>query len=96
MLKFLMIGFGLSIVSSIVSMFVWGLEKAYMLSGILGLIFIGVAILLSGSLLSGPEMLANLSTESKEERTKRNQVVLYAILLAVPCLSTAGGIYYFV
>ncbi|MER2000331.1 MAG: DUF5316 family protein [Lysinibacillus sp.] len=92
-MKFLLTGFGVALISSFVSLIVWGFEKAYMLPGIIGLLFLGVAILLSGALLCGPELLANLSTQSREDRTRRNDEVFSVLLMAFPCLGVAGVFY---
>lgn len=93
-LKYLLLGTFLSLIGSIVSLLVWDFDQIYKVPGILGLIFIGVSILLSGTLLSGPEMKANLATESAEDRTHRNNITFKSFLLCIPCFIIAGLLYY--
>ena len=71
-----------------------GKEEAHLLSGLLGGIFIVSAMLMSGAIASGDRMRANLATETKEDRNKRNHLMNNALLLAIPNIIVAIFAYY--
>lgn len=67
-MKYFLFGIGLSIVGILLSLFLWGIDKAYLATGGIGVIFIVISIVMSGSMVSGDRMRANLATESAEDR----------------------------
>lgn len=55
----------------------------------IGIISLVVAILLSGSFISGDQILANHAAETKETKESRNKTTVNALLIAIPNLATA-------
>ncbi|MCJ8008881.1 DUF5316 domain-containing protein [Lederbergia wuyishanensis] len=74
--------------------FLFGIEKAYLVTGSIGFIFVGISIITSGSMVSGDRMRANFATESKEDRTERNRRTLITLLIGLPNIITSGLLYY--
>lgn len=61
-----------------------GIVKAYLATGGIGVIFIGISIVMSGSRVRGDRIRANLATESAEDRKKRNRTTLNSLLIGLP------------
>ncbi len=93
-MRYLLFGIGLSLIGILVSIFLWGIDKAYVLTGTIGFIFIGISMLMSGSFVSGDRMRANFATESAEDRKERNRITLNSMLLGLPSVLTAVLLYY--
>jgi hypothetical protein len=93
-LKYLLFGIGLSLIGILISIFLWGIEKAYLVTGSIGFIFIGISMVMSGSIVSGDRMRANFATESAEDRKERNRITLNSMLLGLPSVLTAVLLYY--
>ncbi|AVK85338.1 hypothetical protein C3943_18300 [Lysinibacillus sp. B2A1] len=95
-MKYLFIGTILSIIGVSASMLLWGMERAYFISGIIGCILIVVAMIMSGSMVSGDRMRANFATETREHRDERNKFTANSFLMAVPNILITIILYYFV
>ncbi|WP_155590905.1 DUF5316 domain-containing protein [Lysinibacillus cavernae] len=93
-MKYVGIGTILSILGVIFSILLWGTQKAYFLSGMLGGMFIIFAMLMSGATVSGDRLRANLASELKEDRNERNRMTNNALLLALPNIIVAFIAYY--
>lgn len=93
-MRYLLFGIGLSLIGILISIFLWGIDKAYLLTGSIGFIFIGISMVMSGSFVSGDRMRANFATESAEDRNQRNRITLYSLLLGFPSVLTAILLYY--
>ncbi|WP_336634966.1 DUF5316 domain-containing protein [Lysinibacillus fusiformis] len=93
-MKYVGIGTILSILGVVFSILIWGTEKAHLLSGLVGGIFIIFGLLMSGSMGSGDRMRANFATETKEDRDERNHIMNNALLLALPNIIVAIFAYY--
>ena len=93
-MKYLLFGIGLSLIGILISIFLWGIEKAYLVTGSIGFIFIGISMVMSGSIVSGDRMRANFATESAEDRKERNRITLNSMLLGLPSVLTAVLLYY--
>jgi hypothetical protein len=65
-----------------------------LVTGIIGFIFIGISMGMSGSMVSGDRMRANYATESAEDRKERNRTTLNLMLLGLPSVLTAVLLYY--
>jgi len=94
-LRYFLIGVLLSVIGVLVSLAVWGIDKAYFISGGIGLFFIGISMVVSGSMVSGDQMRANFATESAEDRRNRNSVTFRTALIGIPNLVIAFLIYFF-
>lgn len=79
----------------LISLVVWGIEKAYLITGGIGFFFIGISIIFSGSLVSGDRMRANFATESVEDRRKRNNVTFRSALIGIPNIVMSVFLYFF-
>jgi hypothetical protein len=75
-LRYLLFGIVLSLIGILISIFLFGIEKAYLLTGSIGFIFIGISMVMSGSIVSGDRMRANFATESAEDRKERNRITI--------------------
>ena len=95
-MKCFLLGIVLSIIGILISMFLWGIDKAYLVTGNIGLIFIGISMVMSGSMVSGDRMRANFATESAEDREGRNRTTLNSMLLGLPSILTAVLLYYLI
>ena len=95
-MKYFLLGISLSIIGILISIFLWGIDKAYLVTGSIGLIFIGISMVMSGSLLSGDRMRANFATESAEARELRNRITFNSLFLGLPSVLIAGLLYYFI
>lgn len=93
-MKYLFIGFVFSIVSILLSIILWGTEKAYLITGGVGLLFLVISMIMSGSLLSGREMRGNYATESDEDRQERHSISFRSGLIGFPNMIIAIVIYY--
>jgi len=92
--RYLLIGVLVSLVGVLLSMILWGMEKIYVIPGTIGFIFIGISIILSGSMVSGDRMRANLATETTENRDERNSVTKNSLLIALPNIIVMVFFYY--
>ncbi|WP_042348519.1 DUF5316 domain-containing protein [Bacillus massiliigorillae] len=93
-MRYFLIGILLSVIGVLGSLVMWGIDKAYFISGGIGLFFIGISIVYSGSMVSGDRMRANFATESDEDRRKRNSVTFRTALIAIPNLIITFLIYF--
>lgn len=93
-MKYFLIGTLLSIVGIIVSLIFWDVHMVTEITGAIGLVFIVVAMIFSGSLGSGDRIRANLATESDTNREYRNKVFTSSFLIAMPNLIVALLFYF--
>lgn len=93
-MRYLLFGIGLSLIGILISIFLLGIDKAYLLTGSIGFIFIGISMVMSGSIVSGDRMRANFATESAEDRKERNRITLNSMLLGLPSVLIAVLLYY--
>ncbi len=70
------------------------MDQAYLISGGLAAIFIGLSMLTSGALVNGDSMRANFATETKEDRHDRRNMTTMFLLLGLPNLGIALLFYY--
>lgn len=83
-LKYFLMGILLSLIGVIVSIAIWGIEMVTTITGGIGIFFILISFILSGVLVSGDRMRANLATESDEDRNQRNNISFRSALIAIP------------
>ena len=93
-MKYFLFGIGLSLIGILISIFLWGIDNAYLVTGSIGFIFIGISIVMSGSNASEDRMRVNFATESAEDREDRKRMTLKSMLLGVPSVLTAILLYY--
>ncbi|WP_026693871.1 DUF5316 domain-containing protein [Peribacillus kribbensis] len=92
-MKYLAIGTLLSIIGVVVSLVIWGIDKAYLITGGLGMLFIVFSLLISGCMVSGDRMRANFATESAEDRHRRTSTTLRSLLIGLPNVILAALLY---
>ena len=83
-MKYFYIGIVLSIIGVLFSLFIVGINNASLITGVIGVVFIGLSMLFSGSMVSGDRMRANFSSESKEERRERLVSTKLLALIGLP------------
>ncbi|WP_332646079.1 DUF5316 domain-containing protein [Lysinibacillus sp. 54212] len=93
-MKYLLIGALLSLIGIIVSLVFWDIGMVYQILGAIALLFIVVAMIFSGSLVSGDRMRANVAIESDTNREYRNKVFTSSFLIAMPNLILALLFYF--
>lgn len=93
-MKFFLFGVGLSLIGILISLIFWGIDQSYLVTGIIGFVFIGISMVMSGSMVSGDRMRANLATESAEGRKDRIRITTNSLLIGLPSVLTAVLLYY--
>lgn len=89
----MIIGTLFAIIGSLVSLVIGEMDKAHIIIGGIGFFFIGISMILSGSLVSGDKVRENYATESEEDRAKRTQTTFRTALIAFPNLLVALFLY---
>ncbi|WP_409250691.1 DUF5316 domain-containing protein [Bacillus sp. SCS-153A] len=92
-MKYFLIGIMLAAAGTLLSMIIWGMDKAYMISGGIALLFLGVSVVSSGAMVSGDQMRANFATETNDDRLARNRIMFNSALIGLPNLGFAILIY---
>ncbi|MBM7694295.1 Na+-transporting methylmalonyl-CoA/oxaloacetate decarboxylase gamma subunit [Peribacillus deserti] len=95
-MKYLSIGILLSILGVLLSLFIWGIDKAYLITGGIGILFIVISLLISGSMVSGDRMRANFATESAEDRRQRTSTTTRTVLIGLPNVILAALLYFLI
>jgi hypothetical protein len=93
-LKYFFIGLGLSIIGIIISFILWNFEKAYLITGGIGFLFISLSMLFSGVLVSGDRLRANYATESTDDRRERTNTAVRLGLIGLPNMIIAVLLFY--
>lgn len=83
-MKYVSIGFILSLVGIIVSLVFWDLHMIPVITSSIGVVFLVATLIFSGTLVSGDRIRANYATEPEEERKSRNKMFTNSLLLAIP------------
>ncbi|MEH7453869.1 DUF5316 domain-containing protein [Gottfriedia acidiceleris] len=83
-MKYFYFGIILSIIGVLFSLFIVGINNASLITGVIGVVFIGLSMLFSGSMVSGDRMRANYSSESKEDIRERFETTKRLALIGVP------------
>ncbi|MFD1739755.1 DUF5316 domain-containing protein [Bacillus salitolerans] len=95
-MKYLMIGIIVSVLSSLVSFILWGVDRAYIMPGAVGFLLIGFSVVFSGTMVSGDRMRANFATETEVDRKTRNKITSRLAMLGLPNLLVAVLLYFFI
>lgn len=93
-MKYLFIGVILAILGGGLSFVIWGMEQAYLITGGVGVIFLGLATIVSGSMVSGDRMRANFAFESTDERKERFSTTIRLAVIACPNVLVSIMLYY--
>ncbi|MBU8878784.1 DUF5316 domain-containing protein [Bacillus sp. FJAT-29790] len=95
-MKWFSIGIVLSIIGVLFSLVVWGIEKAYLITGGIGMFFVGLSMLFSGSMGSGDQIRANFATESAQDRRNRISTTIRLGLVGLPSIILALLLYFLI
>lgn len=82
--KYIWIGIGISVIGSLLSLVIWGLDKMFLLTAIISGVLIALCAILSGTLATGDRMRANYNTETSEDRLNRDKFTTKCFFLAIP------------
>ncbi|MGE8082045.1 DUF5316 family protein [Peribacillus loiseleuriae] len=93
-MKFLLFGILLSVIGVLISLVTLGIDRAYLITGGIGIFFIGISMLFSGSMVSGDQIRANFATESVEDRRERISTTFRTGLIGLPNIILAFLLYY--
>lgn len=94
-MKYLLVGFLLSLMATLTCLIVWGMEKAILVTGGIGTFFFVLSMISLGTLVSGDRMRANFASESITERHRRTSMSTMFILIGLPNFIVAGCFLYF-
>lgn len=93
-MKYLLYGTGLAVLGIIATFILWGnFERAYLMTGSIGLVCIACSALVSGSLANGDKLRANFASDTRETRDFRFKASINTLLLSLPSLVAAVAIY---
>lgn len=93
-MKHLTIGIVFSITGVLLSLGFWELSKSYLVTGAIGLFFIAMSVLMSGSIAGPHRMRAGLEAcDSPDERRKRKRASIGSVLIGLPNIMTALILY---
>lgn len=95
-MKYLLFGIVLSVIGVLLSYLLWGIEKIYLITGGFAVLFIGLAVVLSGSLGSGDRLRVHCATESAEDRSERISTTFRLLLLGIPNMAVSIFLFYFI
>ena len=93
-MKYLWIGLGISVLGTLLSLFIWGLDKMYLITACISGILILLCTIFSGSLATGDRMRANYATETSEDRLNRDRFTTKCFFAAIPNIVIAGILYF--
>lgn len=95
-MKHLTLGIVLAIAGVLFSIGFWEFSKAYLVTGAIGLLFIAVSILMSGSLAGPHRMRTGFdASDTPDERRKRKRTSIGSVLIGLPNIITALFLYLF-
>lgn len=83
-MKYLGIGALLSLFGVVVALVIWDVHMVADVTGLIGLVFLVISMLMSGAFVGGDRVRLNVATETDEGRKQRNQVVTNTLLIALP------------
>lgn len=83
-MKYLGIGLLLSLLGIVVALVVWDVHMVADVTGIIGLVFLVISMLLSGAFVNGDRVRLNVATETDKGREERNRLVTRSLLIALP------------
>ena len=93
-MKCLGIGMLLSLAGIVVAVVIWDIHMVADITGMIGLIFLVISMLMSGAFVNGDRARLNAATETDEGRKQRNQVMTSSLLIALPNFLVMLGFYF--
>ncbi|MER1958891.1 MAG: DUF5316 domain-containing protein [Solibacillus sp.] len=83
-MKYVAIGLLLSLLGSVVALVIWDVHMVADVTGMIGLVFLVLSMIMSGAFVSGDRVRLNAATETDKGRAERNQIVTRSLLIALP------------
>lgn len=93
-MRYFLFGILLSLLGILISLLFWDVTMIYTITSGIGLFFLLVSIITSGVLVCGDRYMANVATESTEDRHKRTNITFYSLLISLPNFAVAVLFYY--
>lgn len=93
-MKYLGIGMLLSLAGIVVALVIWDVHRVADITGMIGLIFLVISMLMSGAFVNGDRVRLNATIETNDDRKQRNQVVTASLLIALPNFLVMLGFYF--
>ncbi len=93
-MKCLGIGMLLSLAGIVVAVVIWDIHMVADITGMIGLIFLVISMLMSGAFVNGDRVRLNAATETDDGRKQRNQVMTSSLLIALPNFLVMLGFYF--
>lgn len=95
-MKYLGIGALLSLLGIVVALVVWDVHMVADVTGMIGLVFLVLSMIMSGAFVNGDRVRLNAATETDKGREERNRLVTRSLLIALPNLLVMMGFYLFI
>ena len=95
-MKYVAIGLLLSLLGSVVALVIWDVHMVADVTGMIGLVFLVLSMIMSGAFVSGDRVRLNAATETDKGRAERNQIVTRSLLIALPNFLVMLGFYLFI
>ncbi|WP_341321267.1 DUF5316 domain-containing protein [Solibacillus sp. FSL H8-0523] len=95
-MKYVAIGLLLSLLGSVVALVIWDVHMVADVTGMIGLVFLVLSMIMSGAFVSGDRVRLNAATETDKGREERNRLVTRSLLIALPNLVVMLGFYLFI
>ena len=95
-MKYVAIGLLLSLIGSVVALVIWDVHMVADVTGMIGLVFLVLSMIMSGAFVSGDRVRLNAATETDKGREERNRLVTRSLLIALPNLLVMLGFYLFI
>ena len=93
-MKYLGIGALLSLLGIVVALVVWDVHMVADVTGMIGLVFLVLSMIMSGAFVNGDRVRLNAATETDKGRDERNRLVTRSLLIALPNLVVMLGFYF--
>ncbi len=93
-MKYLGVGLLLSLLGSVVAIAFWDIHMVADITGMIGLTFLVISMLMSGAFVNGDRARLNATIETNDDRKQRNQVVTASLLIALPNFLVMLGFYF--
>lgn len=95
-MKYVAIGLLLSLIGSVVALVIWDVHMVADVTGMIGLVFLVLSMIMSGAFVSGDRVRLNAATETDKGREERNRLVTRSLLIALPNFLVMLGFYLFI
>jgi hypothetical protein len=93
-LKYVLIGILISILGVVASLLLGVLQYAHLVTGVIGLLFLGASVLISGIIMGPHRLKADLHVEeSPEQRKKRRNITAASLLIGLPNMAASLFLY---